>query len=185
MAVCVLFEPDDAALDLVTTVLSDGKNSRLYKRLVYDEQVASERRGLQLFARDRRHARCRGHRQTRGSFERLKALIDEEIDRFARARAPTSPNWKESKPNKNLTFSPGSSGSVGSAGKPIGWRCTTRTWLTGFLEGRLRKVSAPDAGRSRIAAERYLLRPRLEVSFVQEEPVKSDAPEPDRSVKPA
>jgi zinc protease len=36
------FEPGDAALDLVSSVLSSGKNSRLYKRLVYDMQIAQD-----------------------------------------------------------------------------------------------------------------------------------------------
>jgi zinc protease len=34
------YEPGDAALDIVADVLAGGKNSRLYKRLVYDLQVA-------------------------------------------------------------------------------------------------------------------------------------------------
>ena len=34
------FEPSDAALDVVSDVLAGGKNSRLYKRLVYDMQIA-------------------------------------------------------------------------------------------------------------------------------------------------
>src|SRR6516162_1409773 len=36
------FEPGDAALDVVAAVLTEGKNSRLYKRLVYDMQIAQE-----------------------------------------------------------------------------------------------------------------------------------------------
>jgi zinc protease len=35
-----LYAPGDAALDVVSGVLSGGKNSRLYKRLVYDMQIA-------------------------------------------------------------------------------------------------------------------------------------------------
>ncbi|HVF39233.1 MAG TPA: pitrilysin family protein, partial [Gemmatimonadaceae bacterium] len=35
-----LFAPDDAALDVLASVLASGKNSRLFKRLVYDMQVA-------------------------------------------------------------------------------------------------------------------------------------------------
>src|SRR3712207_3603480 len=34
------FAPDDAALDVLAFVLAGDKNGRLYKRLVYDEQVA-------------------------------------------------------------------------------------------------------------------------------------------------
>jgi zinc protease len=35
-----LYEKDDAALDVLASVMASGKNSRLYKRLVYDMQVA-------------------------------------------------------------------------------------------------------------------------------------------------
>ena len=34
------YAPDDAALNALAAILADGKNSRLYKRLVYDEQIA-------------------------------------------------------------------------------------------------------------------------------------------------
>ena len=36
------FEPGDAALDMVADVLAGGKNSRLFKRLVYDMQIAQD-----------------------------------------------------------------------------------------------------------------------------------------------
>jgi zinc protease len=36
------YAPGDAALDLASSVLADGKNSRLYKRLVYDTQMAQD-----------------------------------------------------------------------------------------------------------------------------------------------
>ena len=37
-----LFSPDDAALDVLAYVLAGDKNARLYKRLVYDMQVAQD-----------------------------------------------------------------------------------------------------------------------------------------------
>jgi zinc protease len=36
------FAPGDATLDVVASILAQGKNSRLYKRLVYDTQMAQE-----------------------------------------------------------------------------------------------------------------------------------------------
>src|SRR5262249_58398939 len=36
------FAPGDAALDMVGDALAGGKNSRLYKRLVYDMQIAQD-----------------------------------------------------------------------------------------------------------------------------------------------
>ena len=43
-----LFDKDDAALDVLASVLANGKNSRLYKRLVYDMQVAQDVSASQL-----------------------------------------------------------------------------------------------------------------------------------------
>ncbi|NUM79012.1 insulinase family protein, partial [candidate division KSB1 bacterium] len=37
-----LFSPGDAEMDLTASVLAGGKNSRLYKRLVYDLQIAQD-----------------------------------------------------------------------------------------------------------------------------------------------
>jgi zinc protease len=37
-----IFTPGDAELDLLASVLAGGKNSRLYKRLVYDLQIAQD-----------------------------------------------------------------------------------------------------------------------------------------------
>jgi zinc protease len=36
------FTDEDAALDVLSAVLTEGKSSRLYKRLVYDEQIAQD-----------------------------------------------------------------------------------------------------------------------------------------------
>ena len=80
-----LFAPGDATLDLVSSVLSDGKNSRLYKRLVYDDQIAQDVSAFQssgalgssflIVATARR-----GH-----TIEELQKAIDEEIDKLRRA----------------------------------------------------------------------------------------------------
>lgn len=37
-----LYAPGDAALDVLGEILGSGKNSRLYRRLVYDEQIAQD-----------------------------------------------------------------------------------------------------------------------------------------------
>ena len=36
------FTPDQPALDMAASILADGKSSRLYKRLVYDEKIAQD-----------------------------------------------------------------------------------------------------------------------------------------------
>ena len=48
-----LYQPGDAALDVAASVLAGGKNSRLYKRLVYDLQVAQDVQRVSGIARPR------------------------------------------------------------------------------------------------------------------------------------
>jgi len=44
------FEPGDAELDVLSEILAGGKNSRLYKRLVYDLQIAQDVSAFQASA---------------------------------------------------------------------------------------------------------------------------------------
>ena len=46
-----LYDKDDAALDVLASVLASGKNSRLYKRLVYDMQIAQDVNASQYSSR--------------------------------------------------------------------------------------------------------------------------------------
>ena len=76
--------PGDAALDLVSSVLSDGKNSRLYKRLVYDTQMAqsvsaSQREGA-LGSSFLIVATARPGR----TIDEIRRAIDEELERLRR-----------------------------------------------------------------------------------------------------
>jgi zinc protease len=74
-----LYAPGDAALDVVSNVLAGGKNSRLYKRLVYDTQIAQS---VQAFQGSRALASSfvieatprPGH-----SLDEIQKVIDEEI----------------------------------------------------------------------------------------------------------
>ncbi|HEU4563315.1 MAG TPA: pitrilysin family protein, partial [Gemmatimonadaceae bacterium] len=79
-----LFADDDAALDVLAYILAGDKNSRLYKRLVYEMQVAQEVSAFQNS----------GHLD--GSFwidvlpkpgqtpARMAALVQEELDRIVK-----------------------------------------------------------------------------------------------------
>jgi zinc protease len=79
-----LYAPGDAALDVASAVLTGGKNSRLYKRLVYEEQMAQDVSAFQnsgalgssfLVIATARRGR---------SADELQKAIDEEIDRLRR-----------------------------------------------------------------------------------------------------
>jgi zinc protease len=82
-----LYAPGDAALDAVASVLASGKNSRLYKRLVYDMQVAQSVNVFQssnmlsslfyvvITARPSNDPPAQ-------VLEKLKALVDEELEQL-------------------------------------------------------------------------------------------------------
>ncbi|HUI09655.1 MAG TPA: pitrilysin family protein [Bacteroidota bacterium] len=78
------FDPGDAELDLLASVLAGGKNSRLYKRLVYDMQIAQDvtayEASLPLGSTFRIVVTARsGHTLTE-----IERVVQEEIDRVKR-----------------------------------------------------------------------------------------------------
>jgi zinc protease len=85
-----LYRPGDAELDVVASILTGGKNSRLYKRLVYDLQVAQdvtafqESAGLSSLFRIQITARPSSDPPAQ-VLSKLKALVDEELDKLRNA----------------------------------------------------------------------------------------------------
>jgi zinc protease len=91
------FAPGDAALDMVADALAGGKNSRLYKRLVYDLQIAQDVSAYQgsqaLSSSFVIQATARpGH-----TTEELLKVIDEEV---AKLQSETPPD-RETQRSKN------------------------------------------------------------------------------------
>ncbi len=84
-----LLEPGDAAMDLVASVLTDGKNSRLYKRLVYDLQIAQSVVAYQASAALGSKFVVIATPRPGHGVEELKTVIDEEIAKLA-AEPPSS-----------------------------------------------------------------------------------------------
>ena len=80
-----LFAPGDATLDLVSSVLSDGKNSRLYKRLVYDDQIAQDVSAFQSSGALGSTFLIVATARRDHTAEELQKAIDEEIDKLRRA----------------------------------------------------------------------------------------------------
>ena len=73
---------DHDMLDLATMVLGSGKTSRLYKRLVYDDQIASD---ISVYL-DSREIGSQFHVEATAQpgveLERIERAIDEELERF-------------------------------------------------------------------------------------------------------
>ncbi|HEX7236221.1 MAG TPA: pitrilysin family protein, partial [Gammaproteobacteria bacterium] len=78
------FAPGDAALDVVSAVLSGGKNSRLYKRLVYDLQIAQDVAAFQQSAALGSQYEIIATARPGHTAAELLAVIDEELARLQR-----------------------------------------------------------------------------------------------------
>jgi zinc protease len=83
------FEPGDAALDMVADVLAGGKNSRLYKRLVYDMQIAQDVSAFQASAQLSSSFQIVATPRPGHTVAELQKVIDEEIQKLQR-EAPTA-----------------------------------------------------------------------------------------------
>ncbi|HUU34862.1 MAG TPA: pitrilysin family protein [Vicinamibacterales bacterium] len=79
------YRPGDAALDIVAALLSDGKNSRLYKRLVYDLQIAQDVVAYQQSQGLGSVFMIQATARPGTSLDEIQKVVDEEIDRLAAA----------------------------------------------------------------------------------------------------
>jgi zinc protease len=79
-----LMAPGDAALDVLSSVLTGGKNSRLYKRLIYDTQMAQEVNAYQGSAALGSSFQIIATARPGHTVAEMQKAIDEEIERLKR-----------------------------------------------------------------------------------------------------
>jgi len=79
-----IYVPGDAALDLVSSVLTGGKNSRLYKRLVYDAQMAQDVAAFQQSGALGSSFMVVATARPGRTVDEIQKAIDEELDRLRR-----------------------------------------------------------------------------------------------------
>jgi zinc protease len=96
-------EADTSYLELVSRVLASGKTSRLYKRLVYDEQIAT---AVSAYVDPREISGQFGIVVTArpdGDLERIEKSVDEEVARLL-AKGPTEAELQRAKAGHFATF---------------------------------------------------------------------------------
>ena len=71
--------PGDAELDVVSLLLAGGKNSRLYKRLVYELQIAQDVTAYQASKSLNSEYQIIVTARPDASIERIRSIVDEEI----------------------------------------------------------------------------------------------------------
>ncbi|MDP2885278.1 MAG: pitrilysin family protein [Ignavibacteria bacterium] len=77
-----LFSPGDAELDILANILTGGKNSRLYKRLVYDLQIAQDVSAFQESQKQVSSFQVVATARTGHTLAEIEKVIQEEIDRI-------------------------------------------------------------------------------------------------------
>jgi zinc protease len=78
------FTPGDAELDLLASVLAGGKNSRLYRRLVYELQIAQDVSAYQASSRLGSTFNIIATARSGHTLTELEHVIQEEINRVKR-----------------------------------------------------------------------------------------------------
>ena len=164
-----LYAPGDAAMDVVSSLLTGGKNSRLYRRLVYEMQIAQDVTAAQM-------SRALG-----GMFlvvatarpgqpvEKIQAVIDEEIEKLK--QAPPDPremtralNQFEASFYRNMERT----GSFGGKADLLNGYYTA-TGMPDFFEEDLARYRAISPADVQSAAGRYLPKDRrVELTVVGE-----------------
>jgi len=79
-----VYAPGDAALDMASSVLAGGKNSRLYKRLVYDMQIAQDVTAYQQSAALGSSFSIIATARQGHTVAELRTAIDEELEKLRR-----------------------------------------------------------------------------------------------------
>ncbi len=72
-------------MDIVSNLLSGGKNSRLYRRLVYEMQIAQDVQGVQQSQALGSNFLIIATARPGQSLDKIKAVIDEELDKLRAA----------------------------------------------------------------------------------------------------
>src|SRR5213596_1892662 len=94
---------DGDYLDLVTDVLAAGKTSRLYKRLVYDEQIATDVVAYVDLREIAGQLVIRATAKPGGDLARVERAIDEELARFIQT-GPTASELRRVKTQSRANF---------------------------------------------------------------------------------
>ncbi len=143
-------------LDLVTDVLAAGKTSRLYRRLVYDEQIATDVAAYVDLREIGGQLVIRATAKPSGDLARVERAVDEELARFIQS-GPTAGELRRIKTQSRASFIRGIERIGGFGGKSD--VLARNEVFTGSADHYLvteRRIAAATAGDLKSAAARWL-----------------------------
>jgi zinc protease len=164
-----VFEPGDAAMDLAASLLTGGKNARLYRRLVYDMQIAQDVTAFQQSQALGSVFLIIATARPGQTLEKIQAVIDEELEKLRTAPADER-EMTRSLNQIEANFYRGMERVGGFGGKADQLNAYyTRTSMPDFFEEDLSRYRALSADDIRSAVSRYLPKDRrVELSVVPE-----------------
>jgi zinc protease len=162
------FAPGDAALDALSGVLASGKNSRLYKRLVYELQVAQDVAAFQASAALASTFQVVVTARAGHTLEEIRRLVDEELDKL-RAEPPSERELQRFKNQAEAAFYDRLERVGGFGGKADQMNSYyLHTGNPDYFEEDLARYRALSATDVRAAAVRFLGPGRVVLSIVPE-----------------
>jgi zinc protease len=147
---------DDAYLDLVARVLTSGKSSRLFKRLVYDDQIATDVRALQGSQEIGSVFMIQATARPGGDLAAVEKAMAEELARLLRD-GPTAEEVERAKTDRLSGFVRGVE-RIGGFGGKSDVLAQSQVWggRPDSYRTRLERVKAAGVAEVGAAAKRWL-----------------------------
>ena len=150
-------QPDSEDLELAARILSSGKSSRLYKRLVYDEQIATDVSAMQMGGEIAGQFMITATARPGGDLKGVEATAREELTRFLE-KGPTQAELDRARTEMLAAFTRGVERIGGFGGKSdvlaqgevLGGR-------PDFHEARLARIASATPARVQAAARGWLM----------------------------
>ena len=160
-----LFHPDDAVLDVLADVLAGDKNSRLYKRLVFDMQIAQDVNAYQASLRRDGFFQITVTPKPGQTPARMAQLVAEEIGKIAKDGV-TPRELARSLNSRRASFLDTIASVLGKADRlaSYDYNAGTPDYVQQDL-ARYEHVTAADVQR---AAASYLTQPKVVLTVVPE-----------------
>jgi len=162
-----LLKPGDATMDIIANLLSSGKNSRLYRRLVYDLQIAQDVSAFQQSQALGSNFVIIATARPGQGLDKIQAVIDEELDRL-RKEAPAAREMTRALNQTEASFYRNMERVGGFGGKADQLNAYFKAAGTpDFFDKDLARYRAVTAAEVQAAVERYLPNDRrVELSVI-------------------
>ena len=152
--------PGDAAMDIVSSLLTGGKNARLYKRLVYEMQIAQDVNAGQQSAALGSVFLITATARPGQTLEKIQQVIDEEIDKLRNA-PPEEREMARAMNQIEASFYRSMERVGGFGGKADQLNAYyTRTGMPDFFEEDLARYRSQSAADVQSAVNKYLPKDR-------------------------